>query len=51
MRRLLIAAALLGAVQTAQAADMPEFPALRRWYDRLCERPPYRQHISGNPIT
>ena len=29
MRRLLIAAALLGAVQTAQAADMPEFPALR----------------------
>jgi outer membrane immunogenic protein len=29
MRRLLIAAALLGAVQTAQAADMPDFPALR----------------------
>ncbi|SNS27574.1 Opacity protein [Tardiphaga sp. OK246] len=29
MRRLLITAALLGAVQTAQAADMPEFPALR----------------------
>lgn len=29
MRRLLIAAALLGAVQTAQAADMPELPFLR----------------------
>ena len=31
--------------------EQPEFPAVRAWYDRLCERPPYRQHISGNPIT
>jgi len=29
----------------------PEFPAVRAWYDRLCERPAYQQHIVGCPIT
>ena len=29
----------------------PEFPAIRAWYDRLCERPAYREHIVGCPIT
>ncbi|MBM3560124.1 MAG: glutathione S-transferase family protein [Alphaproteobacteria bacterium] len=23
----------------------PEHPALRRWYERLCERPSYRRHV------
>ena len=29
MRRLMIAAVMFGGVQAAQAADMPDFPALR----------------------
>ena len=29
----------------------PDLPALRGWYDRLCERPAYRTHIVGCPIT
>jgi glutathione S-transferase len=31
--------------------ERPEFPALRAWYVRLCERPAYRRHIVGCPIT
>ena len=31
--------------------ERPEFPAVRTWYGRLCERPAYRQHISSQPIT
>jgi len=30
--------------------EREEFPNLRRWYDRLGERPPYQQHIM-NPLT
>jgi glutathione S-transferase len=29
----------------------PELPALRAWYDRLCQRPAYRQHVMATPIT
>ena len=29
----------------------PEMPALRAWYDRLCQRPAYQQHIIGCPIA
>jgi glutathione S-transferase len=29
----------------------PDLPALRAWYDRLCLRPAYQQHIMGCPIT
>ncbi|HXT81895.1 MAG TPA: glutathione S-transferase [Acetobacteraceae bacterium] len=29
----------------------PELPGLRAWYERLCERPSYKQHIAGSPIT
>ncbi len=29
----------------------PEFPAVRAWYERLCERPAYREHVAGCPIT
>jgi glutathione S-transferase len=28
----------------------PELPALRAWYDRLSERPAYRQHVMATPI-
>ena len=31
--------------------ERPELPAVRAWYNRLCERAPYAQHISGCPIT
>jgi glutathione S-transferase len=31
--------------------ERPDLPALRAWYDRLCERPAYRQHIVACPIT
>lgn len=31
--------------------ERPEIPGLRAWYERLCERPAFRQHVSGNPIT
>ena len=29
----------------------PEIPALRDWYNRLCQRPAYQQHIVGCPIA
>ncbi len=29
----------------------PEIPALRAWYDRLCQRPAYQQHIMACPIV
>ena len=29
----------------------PDMPALRAWYDRLCERPAYQQHVVACPIT
>ena len=29
----------------------PEMPALRAWYDRLCQRPAYRQHVTATPIV
>jgi len=31
--------------------DRPSLPHLRAWYDRLCERPAYRQHIAGCPVV
>lgn len=31
--------------------DRPSLPNLRAWYDRLCERPAYRQHIISCPIA
>jgi len=31
--------------------DRPEFPAVRAWYGRLCERPAYREHIASRPIS
>lgn len=33
------------------AFDRPSLPHLRAWYDRLCERPAYRQHIAGCPVV
>jgi glutathione S-transferase len=29
----------------------PDLPEVRAWYDRLCERPPYRQHISDHAVV
>jgi glutathione S-transferase len=29
----------------------PAFPALRAWYERLCARPAYQEHVVGCPIT
>jgi glutathione S-transferase len=29
----------------------PPLPALRAWYDRLCERPAYKQHIVACPVV
>ena len=29
----------------------PELPSLRAWYDRLCQRPAYQQHVMATPIT
>jgi glutathione S-transferase len=29
----------------------PEIPALRAWYDRLCRRPAYQQHVVATPIA
>jgi glutathione S-transferase len=34
-----------------QGLERPELPTLRAWYDRLCQRPAYQQHIVGCPIT
>jgi glutathione S-transferase len=30
--------------------DRPQLPALRAWYDRLCERPAYRDHVVACPV-
>jgi len=30
--------------------ERPDLPHLRRWYERFCERPGFKQHIAG-PIT
>jgi glutathione S-transferase len=27
--------------------DRPEVPHLRGWYDRLLERPAYKEHLAG----
>ena len=29
----------------------PDMPALRVWYDRLCQRPAYRRHVVDTPIS
>lgn len=29
----------------------PELPAVRAWYERLCQRPAYQEHIVGCPIS
>ncbi|HEX3576220.1 MAG TPA: glutathione S-transferase family protein [Rhodopila sp.] len=29
----------------------PELPALRAWYDRLCERPAYQQQVMATPVV
>ena len=29
----------------------PEMPALRAWYERLCERPAYQQQVVATPIS
>ena len=29
----------------------PEFPAIRAWYDRLCERPAYQKAVAATPIS
>jgi len=31
--------------------ERPPLPNLHAWYDRLCERPAYRQHIMSCPIV
>lgn len=31
--------------------NRPEMPALRAWYDRLCNRPAFRRHVMATPIT
>jgi glutathione S-transferase len=33
-----------------QGLTRPEMPALRAWYDRLCQRPAYQQHVVSTPI-
>ncbi len=30
--------------------DRPELPGLHAWYNRLCERPAYRQHVADHPV-
>jgi glutathione S-transferase len=34
-----------------QGLRRPEMPALRAWYDRLCRRPAYQQHVVATPIV
>jgi glutathione S-transferase len=29
----------------------PDLPALRAWYDRLCQRPGYQRHVVATPIV
>jgi len=31
--------------------EREDLPNLRRWYDSLCERPGYRQHIADQPLA
>ncbi len=31
--------------------ERPPLPHLRAWYDRLCERPAYKQHIVACPVV
>jgi glutathione S-transferase len=31
--------------------NRPDMPALRAWYDRLCQRPAYQQYVVATPIT
>jgi glutathione S-transferase len=33
-----------------QGLSRPEMPALRTWYDRLCQRPAYQTHVMATPI-
>ncbi len=30
--------------------ERPNLPNVRDWYDRMCERPAFQQHVSGIPI-
>ena len=34
-----------------QGLARPEMPALRAWYDRLCQRGAYQRHIVATPVT
>jgi glutathione S-transferase len=34
-----------------QGLTRPELPALRAWYDRLCDRPAYQRHVVATPIA
>jgi glutathione S-transferase len=34
-----------------QGLARPEMPALRAWYDRLCQLPAYQQHVVATPIV
>jgi glutathione S-transferase len=31
--------------------DRPSMPGVRAWYDRLCERPAYHEHISSQQVV
>ena len=31
--------------------DKPDLPNVRAWYDRLCQRPAYRQYIENFPVV
>ena len=33
-----------------QGLSRPDMPALRAWYDRLCERPAFRQYVVATPV-
>jgi glutathione S-transferase len=33
-----------------QGLERPEIPSLRAWYDRLCQRTAYQQHVMATPI-
>jgi glutathione S-transferase len=34
-----------------QGLSTPDMPALRAWYDRLCERPAYQQYVVATPVV
>ena len=44
---------MLGATPLALSAGLtrPDMPAIRAWYDRLCQRAAYQQHVVATPIT